>query len=254
MRGPRGQSSRAQATPGAGSRLFFPCNCPTLSLHPGAAQCFGEPSPSFSSWRLPSGLCAQPTLSDRRSQRPIGARCGFIRAGRRGERPDGGRGFRRRGPRQADRGPGRRSSEQGRCRPRRCAAMVRRAGGEGDLRHHQFGRRAGGPGPGQNPRSDRHLRFRLLIHLTGQGLLAERCPVERRQLVERGRADAASYQAEARQLLLHYRRLRLPRFARSGRTRRDRKAGGTVIGGLRAPLNTADFSSFSSPPRRRKPR
>ena len=102
-------------------------------------------------------------------------------------------------------------------------AMVRRARRAGDFRHHQFGRGARDPGSGQGPRPDCHLRLGLIVRPHRQGVLAERRPVERRQLVERGRADAAPDPAEARQLLLHHRRLRLRRFARGGRARRHRQ-------------------------------
>ena len=84
-------------------------------------------------------------------------------------------------------------------------------------------------GPREVAQSAGDLRFRLVVRPDRQGLLAQHDAVERRQLVERRRADAAAHQAEARQLLLHHRRLRLRRLAR-GRCarRRSPKAGGNA--------------------------
>ena len=127
---------------------------------------------------------------DRGDERPVRPLRRSRRAGLGRDRADGDRGFRRLGARQADRASGRRSPEQGRRRPRDRAAMVRRAWRDGDLRHHQFGRGAGDPGSRQGARPDCHLRLGLIVRPHRQGVLAERRPVERRQLVERGRADA----------------------------------------------------------------
>ncbi len=146
-----------------------------------------------------------------------------LRANRRAGRQDGDRGFRRRSARQEDRAAGRRPPEQGRRRPQHRARMVRREGGRGDLRHHQFRRRARAGRSRQVAPQVRDLRQRLVLRPHRQGLLAQHVPVERRQLVERRLADAAADPAEARHVLFHHRRLRVRRQPRERRARRDRE-------------------------------
>ena len=126
---------------------------------------------------------------------------------------------------QENRAHRRRSSEQSRHRPGARARMVRRARGQDDFRYHQFRCRPGAAGPREIARSAGDLRFRFLVRSDRQSLLDQLDAVERRQLVERRFADAVADQAGPRQFLLHHRRLRLRRFARGRRARRDRQGG-----------------------------
>ena len=77
-----------------------------------------------------------------------------------------------------------------------------------------------------------------------QELHAERSLLDLRQL----RADHEPCQGDGgrrpRHLVLHHRRLHLRAFAGGRCDRRGKAAGGKVLGSVRHPLNTADFSSY----------
>jgi branched-chain amino acid transport system substrate-binding protein len=78
-----------------------------------------------------------------------------------------------------------------------------------------------------------------------QGLLTSRNPMDLRHLRARPRHRRRSGEAGWRFLVLHHCRLRLwTRVGARDTGKAVKAAGGKVVGAVRAPLNTSDFSSF----------